>query len=131
MLPAILIFLALVAITAIWIVSYVTGKLKNSKLDKEFASKGYKYCGSLSTGDYLGASISMDSDGDVFLNHGKKTHPIEINELSRISHGTHLQELEISFSLTDGTHGDRLFTGRIKGYQDELRTYQSRLGWSS
>jgi len=110
---------------------YIRPHLKKADMTKELESKGYKYCGTISSGVDVGASISMSPDGDVLLVCSNKTYPIEINELSRVSNNTRLVELELSYSITDGSYGDRIFSGRIKGSEDELRTYQSRLGWTS
>ena len=115
----------------IWFVFYVKKHMKNPTMEKKLAGKGYKYCGTLSSGAGAGASIGISPDDDVFLIRGNKTQPIEIIEFSRVSHNAHLLELEISFTVTDGSCDDRVFSGRIKGKEDELRTYQNRLGWSS
>jgi len=110
---------------------YIRKHVKKANMEKELESKGYKYCGTFSSGYHATRSISINPDGDVFLISGKKMYPIEINELSRVSHNARLVELEISYSMPNGAWGDRVFTGHIKGREDELRTYQSRLGWTS
>ena len=129
--PAVQVILVMFIAVIVWAFFYIRGHMKNTNMEKELASKGYKYCGTLSSGSDTGASIGISSDGDVYLICRKKTYPIEITELSRVSHNARLLELDISYNVTDGSYADRVFSGRIKGKDDELRTYQSRLGWTA
>ena len=118
-------------------VAYSAAKpyLSPYKIEKYWASMGYKYCG---MGSFPGVGwwVYLEKDGDIFCIKKGKTSlnellPIEVTELREVSQNTHLVELEIRYE-----YGDKVESTRIRGpysngraCANTLLTYKKRFGF--